>query len=118
MQRAVSPQRLATAADAGLPAREIAVRYVAAPVLVLVIKHAQSSAITIVRTNVLDVNGHAQMIARQDAKRIAFRHARRIVRIPAQIAQVDAETVALRRAQMIVQADARAVAIRHVQRTA
>ena len=118
MQRAVSPQRLATAADAGLPAREIAVQYVAAPVLVLVIKHAQSSAITIVRTNVLDVNGHAQMIARQDAKRIAFRRARRIVRIPAQTAQVDVETVALRRAQMIVQADARAVAIRHVQRTA
>ena len=118
MQRAVSPQRLATAADAGLPAREIAVRYVSAPFLVLVIKLAQSSAITIVRTNVLDVNGLAQMIARQDAKRIAFRRARQIVRIPAQIAQVDAETVALRRAQMIVQADARAVAIRHVQRTA
>ena len=118
MQRAVSPQRLATVADAGLPAREIAVRYVAAPVLVLVIKLAQSSAITIVRMNVLDVNGLAQMIARQDAKRIAFRRARQIVRIPAQTAQVDAETVALRRAQMIVQADARAVAIRHVQRTA
>ncbi len=94
MQRAVSPQRLATAADAGLPAREIAVRYVAAPVLVLVIKHAQSSAITIVRTNALDVNGHAQMIARQDAKRIAFRHAQQIVRTPAQTAQADAETVA------------------------
>ena len=112
MQRAVSPQRLATVADAGLPAREIAVRYVAAPVLVLVIKLAQSSAITIVRMNVLDANGLAQMIARQDAKRIAFRRARQIVRIPAQIAQVDAETVALRRAQMIVQADAREDAIR------
>ena len=116
MQRAVSPQRLATAADAGLPAREIAVRYVAAPVLVLVIKHAQSSAITIVRTNVLDVNGHAQMIARQDAKRIAFRHAQQIVRTPAQTVQADAETVAFRHAQMIAQADARAVAIRHAQR--
>ena len=118
MQRAVSPQRQATAADAGLPAREIAVRYVAAPVLVLVIKLAQSSAITIVRTNVLDANGLAQMIARQDAKRIAFRRARRIVRIPAQIAQVDAETVAFRHAQMIAQADARAVAIRHAQQIA
>lgn len=118
MQRAVSPQRLATAADAGLLVHEIAVRYAQVPALVLVTKHAQSSAIIIVRMNALDVNGHAQMIARQDAKRIAFRRARRIVRIPAQIAQVDAETVALRRAQMIVQADARAVAIRHVQRTA
>ena len=110
MQRAVSPQRLATAADAGLPAREIAVRYVAAPVLVLVIKHAQSSAITIVRTNVLDVNGHAQMIARQDAQQI--------VRTPAQTVQADAETVAFRHAQMIAQADARAVAIRHAQQIA
>ena len=118
MQRAVSPQRLATAADAGLLVHEIAVRYAQVPALVLVIKLAQSSAITIVRTNVLDANGLAQMIARQDAKRIAFRPAQRIVRIPAQIAQVDAETVSLRRAQMIVQADARAVAIRHVQRTA
>ena len=116
MQRAVSPQRLATAADAGLPAREIAVRYVAAPVLVLVIKLAQSSAITIVRTNVLDANGLAQMIARQDAKRIAFRRARRIVRIPAQIAQVDAETVAFRHALMTAQVDAKAVATRHAQR--
>ena len=118
MQRAVSPQRLATAADAGLPAREIAVRYVAAPVLVLVIKHAQSSAITIVRTNVLDVNGHAQMIARQDAKRIAFRPAQRIVQTLAQTAQVDVETVALRHALMTAQVDAKAVAIRHAQRIA
>ena len=102
MQRAVSPQRLATAADAGLPAREIAVRYVAAPVLVLVIKHAQSSAITIVRMNALDVNGHAQMIARQDAKRIAFRPAQRIVQTLAQTAQVDAKAVATRHAQRIV----------------
>ena len=117
-QLVVSLHRPATAADAGLPAREIAVRYVAAPVLVLVIKLAQSSAITIVRTNVLDVNGPVQMIARQDAKRIAFRRAQRIVRIPAQTAQVDAETVALRHAQMIVQADARVVATRHAQRTA
>ena len=118
MQRAVSPQRLATAADAGLPAREIAVRYVAAPVLVLVIKHAQSSAITIVRTNVLDVNGLAQMIARQDAKRIAFRPAQRIVQTLAQTAQVDVETVALRHALMTAQVDAKAVAIRHAQRIA
>lgn len=118
MQRAVSPQRLATAADAGLPVREIAVQYAPVPVQAVVTLRAQSSAITIVRTNVLDVNGLAQMIARQDAKRIAFRRARRIVRIPAQTAQVDVETVALRLAQMIVQADARAVAIRHVQRTA
>lgn len=116
MQRAVSPQRLATAADAGLPVREIAVRYVAAPVLVLVIKLAQSSAITIVRTNVLDANGLAQMIARQDAKRIAFRRARRIVRILAQTAQVDVETVALRHALMTAQVDAKAVATRHAQR--
>lgn len=118
MQRAVSPQRLATAADAGLPAREIAVRYVAAPVLVLVIKHAQSSAITIVRTNVLDVNGHAQMIARQDAKRIAFRPAQRIVQTLAQTAQVAVETVALRPVLMTAQVDAKAVAIRHAQRIA
>lgn len=118
MQRAVSPQRLATAADAGLPVREIAVRYVAAPVLVLVIKLAQSSAITIVRTNVLDANGLAQMIARQDAKRIAFRHAQQIVRTPVQTVQADAETVAFRHAQMIAQADARAVAIRHAQQIA
>ena len=118
MQRAVSPQRLATAADAGLPVREIAVQYAPVPVQAVVTLRAQSSAITIVRTNVLDVNGLAQMIARQDAKRIAFRRARRIVRIPAQTAQVDVETVALRLAQMIVQADERAVAIRHVQRTA
>ena len=118
MQRAVSPQRLATAADAGLPAREIAVRYVAAPVLVLVIKHAQSSAITIVRTNVLDVNGHAQMIARQDAKRIAFRPAQRIVQTLAQTAQVDVETVALRHALMTAQVDAKAVATRPAQRIA
>lgn len=118
MQRAVSPQRLATAADAGLPAREIAVRYVAAPVLVLVIKHAQSSAITIVRTNVLDVNGHAQMIARQDAKRIAFRPAQRIVQTLAQTAQVDVETVALLHALMTAQVDAKAVATRPAQRIA
>lgn len=117
-QRAVSPQRLATAEDVGLLVREIAARYAQVPALVLVTKHAQSSAITIVRTNVLDVNGLVQMIARQDAKRIAFRHAQQIVRTPAQTVQADAETVALRRAQMIVQVDARAVAIRHVQRTA
>ena len=86
MQRAVSPQRLATAADAGLPAREIAVRYVAAPVLVLVIKHAQSSAITIVRTPVQTVQAdaetvafrHAQMIAQADARAVAIRHAQQI----------------------------------------
>lgn len=87
MQRAVSPQRLATAADAGLLVHEIAVRYAQVPALVLVTKHAQSSAIIIVRMNALDVNGHAQMIARQDAKRIAsdlhselFRHLRRLHR--------------------------------------
>ena len=118
MQRAVSPQRLATAADAGLLVHEIAVRYAQVPALVLVTKHAQSSAIIIVRMNALDVNGHAQMIARQDAKQIAFRHAQQIVRTPAQTVQADAETVAFRLAQMIAQADARAVAIRHAQQIA
>ena len=118
MQRVVSPQRLATAEDVGLLVHEIAVRYARAPALVPVTKHAQSSAITIVRTNALGVNGLAQMIARQDAKRIAFRHAQQIVRTHAQTAQADAETVAFRHAQMIVQVDARAVAARHAQRIA
>lgn len=117
-QRVASPQHLATAEDVGLLVHEIAVRYAQVPALVLVAKHAQSSAIIIVRMNALDVNGHAQMIARQDAKRIAFRHAQQIVRTPAQTVQVDAETVAFRHAQMIAQADARAVAIRHAQRIA
>ena len=71
MQRAVSPQRLATAADAGLPVREIAVRYVAAPVLVLVIKLKQRGAINIVRQNLHEAEVLEQIIARQDAKRIA-----------------------------------------------
>lgn len=118
MQRVASPQHLATAEDVGLLVHEIAVRYAQVPALVLVTKHAQSSAIIIVRMNALDVNGHAQMIVRQDAKRIAFRHAQQIVRTPAQTVQVDAETVAFRHAQMIAQADARAVAIRHAQRIA
>ena len=108
MQRAVSPQRLATAADAGLLVHEIAVRYAQVPALVLVTKHAQSSAIIIVRMNALDVNGHAQMIARQDAQRI--------VQTLAQTAQVDVETVALRHALMTAQVDAKAVATRHAQR--
>lgn len=116
MQRAVSPQRLATAADAGLLVHKIAVRYAQVPALVLVTKHAQSSAIIIVRMNALDVNGHAQMIARQDAKRIAFRPAQRIVQTLAQTAQVDAETVALRHALMTAQVDAKAVATRPAQR--
>lgn len=118
MQRVASPQHLATAEDVGLLVHEIAVRYAQVPALVLVTKHAQSSAIIIVRMNALDVNGHAQMIARQDAKRIAFRHAQQIVRTPAQTVQADAETVAFQHAQMIAQADARAVAIRHAQRIA
>lgn len=118
MQRAVSPQRLATAEDAGLLVHEIAVRYARVPALVLVTKHAQSSAIIIVRMNALDVNGHAQMIARQDAKRIAFRPAQQIVRTPAQTAQVAVETVALRPVLMTAQVDAKAVAIRHAQRIA
>ena len=117
-QLVVSLHRPATAVGAGQAVLEIAVRYVAALAPVPVIKLAQSSAITIVRTNVLDVNGLAQMIARQDAKRIAFRHAQQIVRTPVQTVQADAETVAFRLAQMIAQADARAVAIRHAQRIA
>ena len=67
-------------------------------------------------TTSLDVNGHAQMIARQDAKRIAFRPAQRIVQTLAQTAQVDVETVALRHALMTAQVDAKAVATRHAQR--
>ena len=118
MQRAVSPHPPATAEDVGLLVHEIAARYAQVPALVLVTKHAQSSAITIVRTNVLDVNGHAQMIARQDAKRIAFRHAQQIVRTPAQTVQADAETVALRHALMTAQVDAKAVATRPAQRIA
>lgn len=117
-QLVASLHRPETAADAGLLAREIAVRYVAALAPVPVIKLAQSSAITIVRTNVLDVNGLAQMIARQDAKRIAFRPAQRIVQTLAQTAQVDVETVAFRHALMTAQVDAKAVAIQHAQRIA
>ena len=117
-QRAVSPQRLATAEDAGLLVHEIAVRYARVPALVLVTRPAQSSAIIIVRMNALDVNGHAQMIARQDAKRIAFRPAQRIVQTLAQTAQVDVETVALLHALMTAQVDAKAVATRPAQRIA
>lgn len=117
-QRVASPQHLATAEDAGLLVHEIAVRYAQVPALVPVTKHAQSSAIIIVRVNALDVNGHAQMIARQDAKRIAFRPAQRIVQTLAQTAQVDVETVALRHALMTAQVDAKAVAIRHARRIA
>ena len=78
MQRVASPQHLATAEDVGLLVHEIAVRYAQVPALVLVAKHAQSSAIIIVRMNALDVNGHAQMIAQADARAVAIRHAQRI----------------------------------------
>ena len=115
-QRVVSPQHPATAEDVGLLVHEIAARYAQVPALVLVTKHAQSSAITIVRMNALDVNGHALMTAQVDAKRIAFRPAQRIVQTLAQTVQVDVETVALRHALMTAQVDAKAVVTRHAQR--
>ena len=118
MQRVASPQHLATAEDAGLLVHEIAVRYAQVPALVLVTKHAQSSAIIIVRMNALDVNGHALMTAQVDAKRIAFRPAQRIVQTLAQTAQVDVETVALRHALMTAQVDAKRIAFRPAQRIA
>lgn len=104
--------------DAEHHALEIAVRYVQEPAKEPAIQPARRYAIVGVQTNALDVNGLVQMIARQDAKRIAFRHAQQIVQTLAQTAQVDVETVALRHVLMTVQVDAKAVATRHAQRIA
>lgn len=117
-QQAASQQLPETAVDAEQVAPEIAVRYVQEPAQEPAIQPARRFAIMGAQTNALDANGLAQMIARQDAKRIAFRHAQQIVRIPAQTAQVAAETVALRPVLMTAQVDAKAVAIRHAQRIA
>lgn len=115
-QLVVSLHRPATAADAGLPAHEIAVRYVAVPALVPAIKLAQSSVTTIARTNAQAAKGSVPTIARQDAKQIASRHAQQIVQTLAQTVQVAVETVALRPVLMTAQVDAKAAATRHAQR--
>lgn len=112
----VGLQHPATAEDVGLLVHEIAVRYVAVPVLVPAIKLAQSSVTTIARTNAQAVKGSVPTIARQDAKQIASRHAQQIVQTLAQTVQVAVETVALRPVLMTAQVDAKAAATRHAQR--
>lgn len=112
----VGLQHPATAEDVGLLVHEIAVRYVAVPVLVPAIKLAQSSVTTIARTNAQAAKGSVPTTARQDAKQIASRHAQQIVQTLAQTVQVAVETVALRPVLMTAQVDAKAAATRHAQR--
>lgn len=117
-QLVVSLHRPATAVDAGQAALEIAARYVQEPAKEPAIQPARRYAIVGVQMNALVVKGPVQMIARQDAKRIAFRPAQRIVQTLAQTAQVDVETVALRHALMTAQVDAKVVATQPAQRIA
>ena len=101
VQLVVSLHRPATAVDAGQAALEIAARYVQEPAKEPAIQPARRYAIVGVQMNALVVKGPVQMIARQDAKRIAFRPAQRIVQTLAQTAQVDAKVVATQPAQRI-----------------
>jgi hypothetical protein len=72
---------------------------------------ATGNAIEHVRMNVRVARQHVQIIAKLDAKRIASRPARQIVRRLARTVQTAAEAIALQRVQMTVRAAAKIIAL-------